>query len=121
MNSSQNLLWLFFGASGRINRRVYAMACALSYMARFFAAYQFVRYSTEGEPSVAWATIMLATIILSLWSNVMLSIKRLHDCDLPGGWAIPTILLDLLAIFVLALMPGTPRPNRHGDQTNHRR
>lgn len=121
MASSQDLFWLFFGAPGRINRRVYAMACALSYMARFFTAYQFVRYSTEAQPSVFWATIMLVAMLLSLWSNVMLSIKRLHDCGLPGGWAIPTILFDILAVFVLALMPGNPGPNRYGEQTNRPR
>ncbi|MFC5384550.1 DUF805 domain-containing protein [Aquamicrobium segne] len=118
MTGSQRIFWLFFGTSGRISRRVYVMACALSYMARFFTAYQFVRYSTETEPSTGWAMLMLAAILASLWSNVMLSIKRLHDCNRPGGWAISTLLLDILAVGVLAFMSGTPGPNQYGNRTD---
>ncbi|MDI6025518.1 DUF805 domain-containing protein [Corticibacterium sp. UT-5YL-CI-8] len=121
MPDSSLFFWLFFGTSGRLGRGVFALACALSYLARFFAVYQVVRYSTETEPSTGWTTVLLITLLVSLWANVALSIKRLHDLGLPGLWAIPTVVFDILAIIVLALLPGNPGPNRYGERTNQPR
>lgn len=116
-----DLGWLFFGASGRVNRSAYALAAALSYIARFFAAYQFIRFSTETEPNMTWASILMVTLIISLWSTVMLSIKRLHDCGMPGAWSIITVFLDVIAVVVLAVLPGTPGPNAYGSGPNQPR
>ena len=49
-----------------------------------------------------------------------LLIKRLHDFDKTGLISLISVLplFNLLLMIVLALVPGTPGPNRFGDYPN---
>ena len=111
-------LWLFFGLSGRVDRKIYALACALSYIARALPFYQVLRYPPDAAQSEFWSFVFIVAMIVSLWANVALTVKRLHDADKPGTLAVITILLDLFAVIWFTAMRGTSGPNRYGQRTN---
>lgn len=111
-------LWLFFSLSGRVDRKTYVLASALSYIARMLPFYQVLRYPPDAAQSEFWSFVFIVALIVSLWANIALTVKRLHDADKPGTLAVITILLDLLAVIWFAAMRGTPGPNRYGGRTN---
>lgn len=110
--------WLFFGLSGRIDRKVFALAAILSYLLRFFPFYQFARLPSGSEGGDFWAFMFICGAFVSLWINVALSVKRLHDADRPGAFAAVSIILDIFAVIGFGLLRGTKGPNRYGAVTN---
>lgn len=110
--------WLFFGFSGRIDRRVYALAGALTYLVRLFTFYKLATAELNSPESSDWAFTFLAATLVTLFCGVALSAKRLHDCDKPTGPAWLFIILDVLMFIALCFMPGSPGPNRHGATRN---
>lgn len=66
--------------------------------------------------SISFVTSMLLFIPLYI-----LVIKRLHDLNASGWWALAGIipLLNLIMFFFLALYPGTKGPNQYGGIPNH--
>jgi uncharacterized membrane protein YhaH (DUF805 family) len=111
--------WLFFGFSGRLDRRAYALAGALTYLVRLFTFYKLATTADlESQAGSNWAFIFLAATLLTLFSGVALSAKRLQDCDKPAGPAWLFIILDVLMFIALCFFPGTPGPNRHGAASN---
>lgn len=111
-------LWLFFGFSGRIDRRAYALAGVLTYLVRMFAFYRVIVAEQAGADSTGWAAIFLAGTLVTLFCGVALSAKRLHDFDKPTGLAWLFVFLDVLMFLALCFVPGTPGPNRYGAVTN---
>ena len=67
-----------------------------------------------------WSVLFLLAFIASLWSNVALAVKRLHDLGKPGLIALVLFVpvISFVALFVLCLFPGQPGPNRYGARTN---
>jgi uncharacterized membrane protein YhaH (DUF805 family) len=61
-----------------------------------------------------------AVVLVSIWSNVALGVKRLHDLDRPGIIAASLFIpvISIIAFLVLCIFPGTPGPNRYGAATN---
>ncbi|MBO6717866.1 MAG: DUF805 domain-containing protein [Rhizobiaceae bacterium] len=112
------LIWLYFGASGRLSRGAYFWAGLLTFVLLFFPAYQFLLSTVDGAPNGFWLTISWAVSFMFLWWHVALGIKRLHDIGKPGYVAFLIPLFVALAFIVLAVMPGEEGPNRYGVQTN---
>ena len=56
-------------------------------------------------------------VLVSLWSNVALSVKRLHDIDRPGIIAVVLFIpvISIVAFIALCLIPGNPGPNQYGE------
>jgi uncharacterized membrane protein YhaH (DUF805 family) len=54
--------------------------------------------------------------LATLWPCLAMQIKRWHDLDMSGWWALLTFLplLNLLVVVVVGLIPGTPGANRFG-------
>jgi uncharacterized membrane protein YhaH (DUF805 family) len=114
------LLWLFFRFSGRVGRAAYFLAGLLLAIIQAFLLYRFALVpegSTEGQ---TWAAAFWLVVLVSLWSNVALSVKRLHDVDRPGIIAavlfIPVI--SIVAFIALCLIPGNTGPNQYGNRPN---
>lgn len=118
MTPMRQMAWLFFGLSGRISNQPYILAALLSYLARMLPFYQVLRHPPETAQGEFWSLILLVALVLSLWANVALTVKRLHDADKPGGLAVLTIFLDIIAVIFFSIMKGTQGPNRYGQTTN---
>jgi uncharacterized membrane protein YhaH (DUF805 family) len=114
------LIWLFFRTSGRVSRAAYFLAGLLVAIIEAFPLYRFTLVA-EGTPeSDMWSVLFLLAFIASLWSNVALAVKRLHDLGKPGLIALVLFVpvISFVALFVLCLFPGQPGPNRYGARTN---
>ncbi|MXN50456.1 DUF805 domain-containing protein [Shinella sp. AETb1-6] len=110
------LAWLFFGWSGRLSRAPHALGWAF-WLTVLSASFTRVLAVPEDHPSfVPWVLIFLALAVVSTISSLMLSVKRVHDMNLPA----PLILclfvpaLSFFALFVFLVWPGTQGPNDYG-------
>ncbi len=116
----QQLFWLFFRFSGRVSRAAYFLAGLLLAIVQAFLLYRFTlvpENSTEGQ---LWAVAFWLVVIVSLWSNVALSVKRLHDIGRPGILAAALFIpaVSIIAFVALCLIAGNPGPNQYGDRLN---
>ena len=119
MPDVNTLIWFFFRFTGRVNRTAYVLGFFLLGIVASFPLYQFMRF--EGTDAAdGWAGLFSASLLVTLWGHVAISVKRLHDLDKPGlfvvALAIPVI--SIIAFIALCVLPGTPGPNGHGSTEN---
>jgi uncharacterized membrane protein YhaH (DUF805 family) len=114
------LFWLFFRFSGRVSRAAYFLAGLLLAIVQVFLLYRFTLVPQDSTQGQFWAMAFWAAVLISIWSNVALSVKRLHDLDKPGIIATTLFIpvISIIAFVLLCLFPGTPGPNRYGATTN---
>ncbi|WP_206078931.1 DUF805 domain-containing protein [Allomesorhizobium camelthorni] len=114
------LFWLFFRFSGRVSRAAYFLAGLLLAIVQVFLLYRFTLVPQDSTQGQFWAMAFWAAVLISIWSNVALSVKRLHDLDKPGIIAATLFIpvISIIAFVLLCLFPGTPGPNRYGAATN---
>lgn len=120
MPDKSELIWLFFRTSGRVNRMAYFLGGLLVALAQVFPLYRFTLAAEGTTESEVWAMLFLISFLGSLWSNIALAVKRLHDFGKPGMAALMLFvpIVSFVALFVLCLFPGNPGPNRYGNRTN---
>jgi uncharacterized membrane protein YhaH (DUF805 family) len=111
-----SLKWLFFGFKGRIARKSFALAVLFQLTMLTLLIYQAVM-AGEDEDRLAWVGLALIAFGFSLlWSILALTIKRLHDINLPSYFAglifIP--FANWLVFFYLMFTPSHPEANEHG-------
>jgi uncharacterized membrane protein YhaH (DUF805 family) len=111
------IAWLFFGLSGRINRPAYFLAGILLYMARAYTVYRIVRATSE-EAAAPWGAALILVTLVTIYPHIALAVKRLHDIDRPGWFALLFVVADFFMFAFLCFAPGTPGPNKFGSQTN---
>jgi uncharacterized membrane protein YhaH (DUF805 family) len=114
------LLWLFFRFSGRVSRAAYFLAGLLLAIVQAFLLYRFTLVPEGTSESQGWAAAFWLVMLVSLWANVALSVKRLHDIGRPGIIAAALFIpvISIIAFIALCLVPGNPGPNRYGNQPN---
>ncbi|WP_353643367.1 DUF805 domain-containing protein [Mesorhizobium sp. WSM2239] len=114
------LFWLFFRFSGRVSRAAYFLAGLLLAVVQVFLLYRFTLVPEESAQGQFWAFAFWAAVLISIWSNLALSVKRLHDLDKPGIIAVTLFIpvVSIIAFLVLCIFPGTSGPNRYGAATN---
>ncbi len=112
--------WLFFKTSGRVSRAAYFLGGLLVAIAQAFPLYRFSLVPEGTTESETWALLFMVAFLGSLWSNVALAVKRLHDLGRPGLMALVLFVpvVSIVAFLVLCLFPGQPGPNRYGSRTN---
>ncbi|MBN9243072.1 MAG: DUF805 domain-containing protein [Mesorhizobium sp.] len=112
--------WLFFKTSGRVSRAAYFLGGLLVAIAQAFPLYRFTLVPEGTAESETWALLFMVAFLGSLWSNVALAVKRLHDLGRPGLTALVLFVpvVSIVAFLVLCLFPGEPGPNRYGSRTN---
>jgi uncharacterized membrane protein YhaH (DUF805 family) len=117
---SSNLTWLFFKISGRVSRAAYFLGGLLVAIIQAFPLYRFTLVPEGSAESNMWSFIFFIAFIASLWSNIALAVKRLHDLDKPGIAALILFVpvVSIVAFLVLCLFPGQPGSNRYGRRTN---
>lgn len=120
MPDRDQLFWLFFRFSGRVSRAAYFLAGLLLAVMQAFLLYRFTLAPQESAQGQFWAMAFWAVMLISIWSNVALGVKRLHDLDKPGIIAATLFIpvISIIAFLLLCLFPGTPGPNRYGAATN---
>ncbi len=110
------LAWLFFGWSGRLSRAPFALGWAF-WLLLVSAALARIVIVPEEEPAfLLWAFVFFGVAIVSTVSCVMLTIKRLHDMNLPVPLIICLFIpaVSVFALFAFMVWPGTPGPNDYG-------
>lgn len=114
------MTWLFFSTSGRIGRQLFVLGwLLLTAVSGFFLAILFA--APEGSAALTvWSAFATVAGLLSLWASVMLTVKRLHDIDMAGALAVLIFVpaLSMLVVAALAIWPGSPGPNSHGEASN---
>jgi len=116
IRSKPTLKWLFFGFSGRIARQSFIFAVGFQLILLGLMVYQSV-LAGENEDRLAMAGLFaLAVMAFCIWSILALSIKRLHDLDLPGILAVLLFVPMINWLFIIFMMarPGSPNTNVHG-------
>ena len=114
----QQVLWVFFGFSGRLSRQAFALAGLLLYVIRMYPMYRLYAAQGDEEAMTYWAGAFLVTLSVLTVSHIALAAKRLHDFDRTGWFSLLFIIGDIVAYIVLCVPRGTPGPNRYGTQTN---
>ena len=116
-------IWLFFSFSGRVSRWVYFLASLLVGLAQVFPYYRLLLVPEGSEAAATWSSIFLLVLVGSLWPHVALSVKRLHDFNREGFFAIALFIpvVSIVTFFVLCLYPGDKQANRFGSAINSRR
>ena len=115
-----DLTWLFFKTSGRVSRAAYFLAGLLLAIVQAFLLYRFTLVPEGTSESQGWAAAFWLVMLVSLWANVALSVKRLHDIGRPGIIAAALFIpvISIIAFIALCLVPGNPGPNRYGNKPN---
>ncbi len=108
--------WLFFGFRGRIGREAYW----LSFF--FIVAILAVILQPDIDPetgalSLRGGALTVAAMLVAVVANLAIGVKRLHDFNAPGLFAVALFIpgLSVIATLVIGLLPGNPGPNRFGN------
>jgi uncharacterized membrane protein YhaH (DUF805 family) len=117
---TSKLIWLFFRFRGRVSRAAYFLAGLFLAIVQAFLLYRFTLAPQDSAESQVWALAFWLAMLASLWSNVALGVKRLHDFGKPGIIAAALFIpvISIVAFVALCLFPGDPGPNRYGDRPN---
>ena len=120
MPDASQLFWLFFGFSGRVSRAAYFLAGLLLAVVQSFLLYRFMLVPEDSVAGQMWAFAFWIAVAVSIWSNVALGVKRLHDIDRPGVIALSLFIpiISIVAFVALCLIPGSPGRNAYGEHTN---
>jgi uncharacterized membrane protein YhaH (DUF805 family) len=115
-----DLIWLFFKTSGRVNRAAYFLGELLVSIIQAFPLYRATMAPEGSHDSNMWMVIFVVTVLATLWSYIVLTVKRLHDLDKPGIVALVLFVpvVQIIAFLVLCLFPGQSGPNRYGRRSN---
>jgi uncharacterized membrane protein YhaH (DUF805 family) len=114
------LIWLFFRFSGRVSRAAYFLAGLLLAVIQAFLLYRFTLVAEESASGQGWAVAFWIVMVVAVWSNIALSVKRLHDIGKPGVIAAALFIpvVSIVAFIALCLIPGNPGPNQYGQRPN---
>ena len=101
------LIPFLFSFEGRISRESYWLffgTCLVLSIVLEIA----IGAASEGAAMVLW--------LILLWPALAVIVKRYHDRDKSGEWALIHFLIPPLGIFQCGFLPGTPGINRFGPE-----
>ena len=110
------LTWLFFGFSGRIRRSTYIWSTIFFIALNTYVVMSIVATPEESTAFGLWGLALLAMLIVSLWSSIALSVKRLHDMGYSGFLSLIMFvpMASMILFLVLCVMPGQSGKNQYG-------
>lgn len=108
--------WVLFGFHGRIARQSYILG-QLFMISLFGIIVARLIAAGEDESALAlWGLVMIGLLLVSAFSMIAMTVKRLHDLGMPGILAIclfvPTI--NFLMVVALMILPSRQETNEHG-------
>ena len=120
MNTHSDFFWLFFRFSGRIGRSLFGLGSALVILVPLFPFYRLMLLDPANSLAQGWAGIFLLLFVVSLWCQVALCAKRLHDLGKPGLWSISIFIpvVSIVLFVALCMYKGDPAPNLFGRRTD---
>lgn len=120
MSERETYFWLFFRLSGRVDRTVFVLSFLFLVAAVTLPFYLLLRQPPGSDAAALWEAVFSAGFIVTFWSSIAVSVKRLHDLGKPGILAVALVIpvVSVVAFFVLALWPGDPAPNAFGRRPN---
>lgn len=73
--------------------------------------------NVDWAPNVFMAVAGGIVALLAVWIGLALSVKRWHDANLSGWFALLTLVpgADFVLFLLLCLLPGTDGPNTYGS------
>ena len=100
----------FFRADNRLNRKRYLKRSAVIWLISLICD----AFAMSGEGLVLMLAFLI--IIVMTVSSIMLSIRRLHDCDKSGYWYFLALvpIVNLVLWLYLLFQPGTAGENKYG-------
>lgn len=114
----QRLTWLFFGFSGRIDRRAFALAGLLLYLIRAYPVYRIAIAGGAEDEITFWFGILIWIFGALLISHLALCAKRLHDFGYSGWFGLLFVIGDIFVFLILCMPNSAPGPNRYGQRPN---
>jgi uncharacterized membrane protein YhaH (DUF805 family) len=117
---ANQILWLFFGFSGRLSRAAYFLAGMMMMIIVVFISYRIMLSHEASGTGGIWETLFSIALIASLWAQAALGAKRFHDLDKAGTFAALLFVpfLNFITFVALCFIPGTRGPNSYGAVTN---
>jgi uncharacterized membrane protein YhaH (DUF805 family) len=114
--SRSPVFWLLFGLKGRISRGVYWLAYLLIIAVQSVILAQIISGGAGSFYDVA-SSLGPIVLIVTLYSNLAIAVKRLHDVGYAGFLALALLVpvVNLAFTIWVGVLPGTPDPNRFGD------
>jgi len=112
-----NIPSLLFSFNGRINRLPYWIVTVILTGAGSVFGKPAAQYGPDNPMTVGPALITLITFAFSLWVGLAVQVKRWHDLDKSGWWALVNLVPVIgwiWALFQCGFMPGTTGENRFG-------
>ncbi len=111
----QQIVPLFFSVKGRITRGLFWKSNLLLFFVYF--ALLVVLVATEQAliiTSEQLGIVMIIIVLFYWYVFFVLTVKRLHDINWSGWWAIPCILTGIMWL-VVGLIPSVSEANNHGE------
>ena len=108
--------WLFFGFRGRISRQAYWLTFFFIVAILGFALQPTIDPET-GALSLRGGALAVAAMLVAIIANIAIGVKRLHDFNAPGLFAVTLFVpgLSVIATLIIGLVPGNRGPNRFGE------
>jgi uncharacterized membrane protein YhaH (DUF805 family) len=113
------VLWLLFSFKGRISRGPYWLAYLFLLAANSVLIGQLLGGEQASFHDLA-ATIAPVFVIITLYSNLAVAVKRMHDVGY-GGFLAAALFIPIVNVaFTIwaGILPGSSDPNRFGDAPN---
>ena len=125
----QQMVWLFFSFSGRIDRSVYALASLFVLTVQAFIVYRYLQpllgtlATGAFDPAELLAQTPMSRVqsglfLLGQLVHISLAVKRIHDFGKSGFFGILFLFGGIFVFIALCLIPGGRGPNRYGQQSN---
>jgi uncharacterized membrane protein YhaH (DUF805 family) len=110
------MLWLFFSLRGRVSRGVYWLAYLFLSFLNAVIVVQLIG-GTDASYSRLAEALAPFVILLTLYSNLAVAVKRLHDMGYSGFLAAALFVpfVNLAFTIWVGIVPGTTEANTYGD------
>ncbi len=112
-----DLKWLLFSFEGRVNRLPYWCVALVALALGAGLNFAVGDIGVERPVAVGPAILEVAVVALSIWVGLAVQIKRWHDRDKSGWWALMNLIPVLGTLWVLiecGFLRGTRGGNRFG-------
>ncbi len=128
ISESEKFKFSYFSCRGRINCRRYWMYYMLPIFAAIFVFMMFIPllmpaiFGPSGETSAEkfaasmtiFTLIFLPVFFVGFWIQVIALVKRLHDINMSGWFALLVLCSGNLAFIFLGCIPTNEKPSRFG-------